>query len=1315
MDVLTSRISARKTLAGQRGLSAALVALVCWCVAPSALAVPAQYPLLTRSSSQASPNVVFTFDDSGSMAWRFMPDSINISTDNAIRWKTTFHPSDTEDFGNGGSSTTYVIAARPNVRSSNHAACATDTQFTDCAASDLVSARLRSSAYNTLYYNPDIRYQPWYNSDGTQFSNSTASAAWLNPANHSDGTVDLTGNKTFNVNTTWCRSDDDNVPNTTDSTDKAYRAALSSSSGTKLTCATIAPTTYPFDSATCSTAGGTWNSGSTQCRFTSAQGATSGNCSGTFGGTWNSGSSQCRVGTTMTSAFCTNKVGGTWVSPNCRKDSGEELAPAVYYTYSGTTTSDIDNPYKYKRVRIMDLPATGISRGIGRADCATVGSCTRAEEYQNFANWFTYYRTRNYLSIASSSKAFSEQGSDLRIGYGRINKGSASVDGANIATLQRGVRTFAGTDRDSFFTWLHAVPASGGTPLRRAMDDIGKYYQRSTNQGPWGNTPGTDDGAPVTSHLQCRKSYHILMTDGYWNGTETTQATGNVDNTNGGNITGPSGNSYQYIKARPYLDSHSSTLADVAMYYWNRDLRTDLPNRVPVDSKNPAFWQHMVNFTVGLGVNGTLTPSETELNAIQAGTKNWPAPVADTATAIDDLWHAAVNSRGEYLSAKDPDEFASSLSGILEEIQERTATEAGVAAAAATLQVGNRKYVPEYRTAVWAGKLYAYSLGITGEQDALIWEASAAIPAHGSRNILAGTRNGTPKALPFTWAGLTDSLKDDLGAGTTEALVNYLRGSDALEDTVYRSRASKLGDIVNSQPIYVKGLVNQLYNFLPADGAGAEGRGTYRTFVTNKRTRAGLIMVGANDGMLHAFNDSDGSESFAFIPRSVLPNLSALASTSYGHRFYVDGQLTEGDAYIDIGTGSVWKNLVVGSTGAGARGIFAIDVTDYTSMDADNVLWELDSTVDSDIGYVLTPIETGVLRDGSWVAIFGNGSDSGSGTAQLFIVNLSDGSVVKKIVTSSATGNGLGGVRVVRDSNRYIVGAYAGDLKGNIWKFDLSSATADDWDVSFGGSPLYTMNPARPITAAPQFIIHPEGGYMVLAGSGKLYEDGDQTNTDSQMLYGLWDKQTLSKDDEGNVSWTDADPVASTDSIISNSIDASTVSGDGGATYYKITANEMDWSEDRGWKLPLSIVSGHRNLLSPQFIFGLALFETMSPSSSGVVNPCDSSGAGSGYNLLIDPLYGSMPGTSVFDVDGDGDVDADDEKVGGVLGTWDGRDIVLTEPPCTDPETCEDFDRCPDGTKYVSIQGAASGNVNVCIPVPIPSRWWWRTVQEVPE
>ncbi len=1023
--------------------------------------------------------------------------------------------------------------------------------------------------------------------------------------------------------------------------------------------------------------------------------------------TWGTVSLQGTI--SYTGKLCTSNALLPLVT-TCDDVVNEPITPATYYQYDG---GDVNSLASFTRVRLMDFPS--FDRGPGRTDCTPSGTgvtCTQAQEFQNFANWFVYNRNRTYLAIAASSQAFSAQGDQMRVGYGRIGqKSDIDIDGVKSKTLERGVRLFSGADRDGFFNWLYLTPAESSTHLRRAVGDVGEYYSRTDNKGPWGNTPGSND---PTAHLACRKSYNILMTDGYWNSdpAENKLARLNVDGLPGPVITNLGGNSYQYLPSRPFADLAADTLADVAMYYWNRDLRPDLPNAVKPDAANPAFWQHMVTFTVGMGVDGTLKSPE-DLPDLQSGAKNWPLLVpGDSPSAIDDLWHAAINGRGRYLNAADPTSFATELSKVLEEIANRNASEAGVSVSSQVLQVGNRKFVPGYVTGDWTGNVTAIEIDATGQQLSPVWDAASNVPAWDSRNIFAGTRDtGTPKAVPFTWASLSSAMRTELGTTANSALVDYLRGNPASEGGIYRRRTGRLGDVVNSQPTYVKGLVNLRYNMLPA---GTPGATSYSAFVDAKKARPGMLFVGANDGMLHAFRDSDGVEDFAFIPRSLLTTLALLSAPSYGHRYYVDGPLTESDAY----WGGSWKNVLVGTTGAGARGLFALDVTNTTSMGAGNVLWEMDNTQQAEIGSLLAPVEVGLMKNGQWAAVFGNGYTSASGKAQLFIVNLQTGALIKRIDTGVGGANGMGGARLIRDGNQVVIGAYAGDLKGNVWKFDLSSTSVADWKVGFGGSPLYVAKDSggvpQPITARPTLVAHPRSGNMVLIGTGKLFEEGDQNNVAPQSIYGLWDKQSLVQD-TGVWKWSTEGAITTPSTVKSRSLNTTLITGSAGETYYTtITGATLDWNTDRGWTLPLAILPGQRSTLSPRLLLGMSLFETMVPSDRSLVNdPCLGVEA-QGYSLLLDPLSGEMSKTPTSDVNGDGVVDISDPRVAGwSSGKWTGSSNWLGEATpmapkdCTaDPAAC----LCPAGTKRLQGVGTEAGSRSVCFSIPPPTRWWWRQV-----
>ena len=142
------------------------------------------------------------------------------------------------------------------------------------------------------------------------------------------------------------------------------------------------------------------------------------------------------------------------------------------------------------------------------------------------------------------------------------------------------------------------------------------------------------------------------------------------------------------------------------------------------------------------------------------------------------------------------------------------------------------------------------------------------------------------------------------------------------------------------------------------------------------------------------------SLSGASIPKSVYPNLMKLTDKNYGtsalyHQYYVDGPLVEADAFVNAPGPSVtapsWRNYLVGTLGAGGRAVFALDVTNSPNLDASAVRWELSNAANPDLGYITAPVEVGVLPNGEWVAIFGNGRFSNSGKATLFVVNLQTG------------------------------------------------------------------------------------------------------------------------------------------------------------------------------------------------------------------------------------------------------------------------------------------------------------------------------------
>jgi type IV pilus assembly protein PilY1 len=1006
-----------------------------------------------------------------------------------------------------------------------------------------------------------------------------------------------------------------------------------------------------------------------------------------------------------------NEQEADWYFDNNNFNDNEDRKfwPALYYNWTNDDgDNDPWNPDNYDRVEIKPGEDYDDDDGFvdrsGRTDCATPGDCTYAEEIQNFANWYTYYRSRVLLARAGVGNAFDRQGAFLRAGFGAINKGSTSVDGTNIHTIISGVRKFEGADRQAFFDDLygHLIPTSG-TPLRTALQDAGTYFSRSADSesSPWDATPG--DSSDTTDELSCRQAYTILMSDGYWNGANP--GVGNVD---GGQNSSTVPEAYEANNAAnrwvyPYRDTHSNTLADVAMRYWYTDLRTDLADKVPVTAgTDEAYWQHMVTFTVGLGVTGTLNP-DTDLPALTgdpdatpavAPTLFWPAPgTTQTLRNIDDMWHAAVNSRGDFFSAADPDEFADALSDTLIDIAGRTSSASAVAANSTRISSETLIYQARFNSGDWSGQLLAFPINADGSIGSIEWDASTKMPAESVRKIYS--HDGT-NGVVFEFANLSlaqqvalskdyDDNIDFLGSQR----VDYLRGDQTNDGTLFRDRSGKiLGDVINSDPFFVQD-ANFGYQSLSGN-SGNEGY-DYVKFrsATNYLARKPMLYVGANDGMLHAFNadsnldtsvtpntgDADaGKEQFAYIPAAVIPKLKNLTSSLYQHEFFVDASARANDAYLPdagscplgvsyTGAGYCWKTVLLGATGAGAKAVFALDVTDPAAFDASKVMWEF---THPELGYTLgqpTIVrldKTTVNGDPGWYAIFGNGYNSTSQKAQLFIVELANPAnytVIDTGVGSVVTGdqNGLATpIPVDVNGDRITDAIYAGDLQGNIWKFDVDTTDGTNtWRIPFDtngdgtgtAKPLFQACTAstcaagerQPITTRPNVGRHPNGGVMVYVGTGRYFVDGDNivsATPQKQSFYGVRDIGNSGSDYVSN----------SRDGLTAQTIQYEVTSG---TVDYRINStNTVDYSTKRGWYLdlesPTNGLEGER-VISPALLrFDRVIFTTAIPSSDA----CDF--GGSGWLMELDAISGSNLSYAVIDINGDGVItDADIINAGG--------------------------------------------------------------------
>ncbi|MDP2254417.1 MAG: PilC/PilY family type IV pilus protein, partial [Thiobacillus sp.] len=458
---------------------------------------------------------------------------------------------------------------------------------------------------------------------------------------------------------------------------------------------------------------------------------------------------------------------------------------------------------------------------------------------------------------------------------------------------------------------------------------------------------------------------------------------------------------------------------------------------------------------------------------------------------------------------------------------------------------------------------------------------------------------------------------------------------------------SVLGDVVNSAPSYVGAPAFNYPDNLEA--------ASYYTFRSNHSTRTPMLYVGANDGMLHGFDAATGQEKLAYVPSKVYPNLAQLTSTNYSHRYYVDGSPTVVDTFYS----GAWHTTLVASLGAGGQGLYALDVTNPSTFSEANassiVKWEY---TDTDLGYVFGQPSIVKLNTGKWAAVFSNGynnseadgSASTTGYAYLYIVDIETGALIKKISTktgSVATPNALATPTLVdRDGDGKVDYAYAGDLQGNMWKFDLCDASPQDvcatnntngWGVAYGTStspePLFSAmdsssNP-QPITSAVEVTRHFSGdGFQLYFGTGKYLENGDIATTGTQTFYSVWDIATSPSTISGRSELQQQTVTTTT-----------TVSG---KEYRTSSSNSVDWVDPassagtkRGWYMDLP-ESGERVVSDPALYSSRILFTTLIPDAS----TC--SGGGTGWLMELDSVTGAALGGPTFDVDGDGEVNTDD-------------------------------------------------------------------------
>ncbi|HEX8987136.1 MAG TPA: PilC/PilY family type IV pilus protein [Rhodocyclaceae bacterium] len=618
---------------------------------------------------------------------------------------------------------------------------------------------------------------------------------------------------------------------------------------------------------------------------------------------------------------------------------------------------------------------------------------------------------------------------------------------------------------------------------------------------------------------------------------------------------------------------------------------------------------------------------------------------------------------------------------------------ASVATNSTSLSTDTVVYQGRFNPANWAGELLACRIQSDPECTTPLWDAGITSTPNETRlqqiarNILT-FKPSTQAGAAFQWDNLDSAQQNyleniSIGATPTagqisygQAVLGYLRGSGTNEGAGalhFRSRVTtKLGDIVDSAPLYVgvpQGEYSNPNLFLGAYLSSS----TYASWRNTNKDRPAMLYVGANDGMLHGFDAATGVEKLGFIPNTVYRNLTALVSPTYNdpssteHKYFVDGSPSAAD--VEFTTG--WRTALVSGLGKGGRAVFALDVTDpsvFSETNTDTVLWEFSSastTKDSggatntdagELGYVYGKPLIAKMNNGKWAAVFGNGYNSNSNTASLFIVFIEDaiggdwvsGSNYIRIATgigSAGNPNGLSTINAIdTDGNGTIDYVYGGDLLGNLWKFDVSSGTSSNWAIGqVAGSqrPLFVActGPAsgtsyadscpapyarQPITVPPELSFNPvyQNDVMVYFGTGRYLTMADPGTSTTQTVYGIRDSNTTS------ITGTSVRP--SRANLQPQTIIASPTV-DGARTFQTIVAGDprpdtsytVDWTTKYGWYEDLP-ATGERVIAAPALMRGILYYDTFVPST----NPCLF--GGSSYSMAVGYETGGMPNLVVF-------------------------------------------------------------------------------------
>jgi type IV pilus assembly protein PilY1 len=777
--------------------------------------------------------------------------------------------------------------------------------------------------------------------------------------------------------------------------------------------------------------------------------------------------------------------------------------PATYWVADNSCSVDgvtcVMAPDNVRRLKRYEIKA-GVTFPSGRS---------HTDELQNFANWFTYYRKRRTM-LAGSMGEVLENLSGLRLGVVDFNN-------RRPVTMYDADHALPAANRLRVAGAFYTNERMAGTPTRETLAYIGEQYRRTDND---------TQGNKIIQYA-CQRNNAFVVTDGFANPSS---------------VSVPSYNRSTYVGAAPYSTIFDSSLADVASAYYTLNLRPDLTaGKVPLEDasklnadRNPNL--HMNTFGLTMGLSGFQWPATTNAQAF-ATPPTWANPNSQTRVQIDDLWHATINGRGKKYLATSPEETATQVQAGLTEILNFAGSQSSASVSEVNLVRGDGfVYLAGYNPAGWSGDLEARTVASdTGLVNAAVsWSASSILSARDWSNRVIATSNGS-NGVSFNEANAAALVNPANAYGSAADVMNYLRGDRSKEGTLFRTRTSLMGAVINAQPTLDDG----------------------------------VAYVASGEGMLHAFDTkapNQGKELWAFVPRTALSGMGQISQRGYSFRTRLDGTPV-------VASLSSTQKLLVAGMGAAGRSYYALDVSNPRGLTetqlAGNFKWEFpasgDTVTRAKVGLAMArPVITKTAADGNVVLVTSGYNSTADGKGRLWMLNANTGAVITEFTVNAGTlaaESGLTQVSAFLESDGTVRYVYGGDLLGNLWRFDLVAKNAPVKMATLVGP----GGDAQPVTAAPELLLLKDKR-IVIVGTGRLLDITDFGGSKVQSIYAI-------ADTAGGSTLVNAR--SSLMQVVRSSGDT-------------ITSSAVNWATQRGWFFDLP--AGEQINTRPLAVYGVVGF-----------------------------------------------------------------------------------------------------------------------------